>query len=82
MIQEQEIDAAETPEAPESDVAIDTLVQGCLPAVQRWAHGRLPRAARGQFDTQISFRKRRCGCLDEAAALSRDTQKPSKRTCD
>ena len=47
----QEIDAAATPEAPESDVAIDTLVQGCLPAVQRWAHGRLPRAARGQFDT-------------------------------
>jgi RNA polymerase sigma-70 factor, ECF subfamily len=31
---------------------VDVLVQNCLPSVQRWAHGKLPRAARGEFDTK------------------------------
>ena len=31
---------------------VDLLVQNCLPSVQRWAHGKLPRAARGEFDTK------------------------------
>ena len=37
--------AAESP-------SVDNLVQGCLPSVQRWAHGRLPRGSRGDFDTK------------------------------
>lgn len=31
--------------------SVDILVQGCLPSVQRWAHGKLPRGSRGDFDT-------------------------------
>jgi len=30
---------------------VETLVQRCLPAVRRWAHGRIPAAARGRLDT-------------------------------
>ena len=33
-------------------MSVDTLVQTCLPSVQRWAHGKLPRGARGDFDTK------------------------------
>ena len=41
------------PVATETDTdSVDTLLQHSLPAVQRWAHGRLPQAARGQFDTR------------------------------
>jgi RNA polymerase sigma-70 factor (ECF subfamily) len=32
--------------------SVDTLVQSCLPSVQRWAHGKLPRGSRGDFDTK------------------------------
>src|SRR5262245_2848540 len=31
--------------------AIEALMQRCLPALRRWAHGRLPPAARGYIDT-------------------------------
>jgi RNA polymerase sigma-70 factor (ECF subfamily) len=31
--------------------SVDTLVQGCLPSVQRWARGKLPRGSRGDLDT-------------------------------
>lgn len=31
--------------------SVETEVQECLPAVRRWAHGRLPRGARGLSDT-------------------------------
>jgi RNA polymerase sigma-70 factor (ECF subfamily) len=32
-------------------LAVEALLQRCLPALKRWAHGRLPRAARGALDT-------------------------------
>ncbi len=31
--------------------AIDAILQRCLPSLKRWAHGRLPPAARGHLDT-------------------------------
>jgi RNA polymerase sigma-70 factor (ECF subfamily) len=31
--------------------AVEALLQRCLPALRRWAHGRLPQAARGSLDT-------------------------------
>jgi RNA polymerase sigma-70 factor (ECF subfamily) len=33
-------------------VAVEALLQRCLPSLKRWAHGRLPAAARGAFDTE------------------------------
>jgi|RhiMethySRZTD1v2_1073278.scaffolds.fasta_scaffold00121_66 RNA polymerase sigma-70 factor, ECF subfamily len=50
----QDIDDAEaagTETAPESK-SVDILVQHCLPSVQRWAHGKIPRGSRGDFDTK------------------------------
>lgn len=32
-------------------LAVEALLQRCLPALTRWAHGRLPAAARGAIDT-------------------------------
>ena len=32
--------------------AVEALLQRCLPSLRRWAHGRLPSAARGAFDTE------------------------------
>ena len=32
-------------------VAAEALLQRCLPPLKRWAHGRLPSAARGSLDT-------------------------------
>jgi RNA polymerase sigma-70 factor, ECF subfamily len=32
--------------------AVEALLQRCLPSLRRWAHGRLPAAARGSFDTE------------------------------
>jgi len=32
--------------------AVEALLQRCLPSLRRWAHGRLPAAARGAFDTE------------------------------
>jgi RNA polymerase sigma-70 factor (ECF subfamily) len=32
-------------------MAVEALLQRCLPALTRWAHGRLPAAARGAIDT-------------------------------
>jgi RNA polymerase sigma-70 factor (ECF subfamily) len=32
-------------------LAVEALLQRCLPALKRWAHGRLPAAARGSLDT-------------------------------
>jgi RNA polymerase sigma factor (sigma-70 family) len=31
--------------------AIEAILQRCLPSLKRWAHGRLPAAARGHLDT-------------------------------
>lgn len=33
-------------------LAVEALLQRCLPGLRRWAHGRLPAAARGSLDTQ------------------------------
>ena len=33
-------------------VALDELLVRCLPSLRRWAHGRLPSAARGALDTE------------------------------
>jgi RNA polymerase sigma-70 factor, ECF subfamily len=32
-------------------VALEALLQRCLPSLRRWAHGRLPSSARGHIDT-------------------------------
>jgi RNA polymerase sigma factor (sigma-70 family) len=32
--------------------ALDAILQRCLPPLTRWAHGRLPQAARGHLDTR------------------------------
>ena len=32
-------------------LAVEALLQRCLPALKRWAHGKLPAAARGALDT-------------------------------
>jgi len=32
-------------------LAVEAILQRCLPALTRWAHGRLPTAARGAIDT-------------------------------
>ena len=32
--------------------AVEALLQRCLPSLKRWAHGRLPAAARGSLDTE------------------------------
>jgi RNA polymerase sigma factor (sigma-70 family) len=32
-------------------LAVEALLQRCLPQLKRWAHGRLPAAARGSLDT-------------------------------
>jgi RNA polymerase sigma-70 factor (ECF subfamily) len=32
--------------------AVEALLQRCLPALRRWAHGRLPSRARGYLDTE------------------------------
>ncbi|MBI2185912.1 MAG: sigma-70 family RNA polymerase sigma factor [Acidobacteria bacterium] len=32
-------------------LAVEALLQRCLPALKRWAHGKLPPAARGALDT-------------------------------
>jgi RNA polymerase sigma-70 factor (ECF subfamily) len=32
-------------------LAVEALLQRCLPQLKRWAHGRLPAAARGSIDT-------------------------------
>ena len=32
-------------------LAVEALLQRCLPKLRRWAHGRLPAAARGNLDT-------------------------------
>jgi len=32
-------------------LALEALLQRCLPQLKRWAHGKLPVAARGRFDT-------------------------------
>ncbi len=32
-------------------MAVEALMQRCLPSLKRWAHGRLPAGARGHFDT-------------------------------
>jgi RNA polymerase sigma factor (sigma-70 family) len=34
------------------DSALEALLQRCLPDLRRWAHGRLPAAARGAADTE------------------------------
>ena len=39
-------------DASAESTSVDTLVQGCLPSMQRWVHGKLPRGSRGDFDTK------------------------------
>jgi RNA polymerase sigma factor (sigma-70 family) len=34
-----------------SRVAVEALLERCLPQLQRWAHGRMPAVARGSLDT-------------------------------
>src|SRR5262249_6904610 len=33
------------------ELALEALLQRCLPQLKRWAHGKLPAAARGHIDT-------------------------------
>ena len=32
-------------------LAVEALLERCLPPLKRWAHGRLPASARGRLDT-------------------------------
>jgi len=50
----QGIDVAEAPAADTTmdSTSVDALVQRCLPSVQRWAHRKVPRSSRGDFDTK------------------------------
>jgi len=43
---------ASTMDATMDTSSVDTLVQRCLPSVQRWAHRKIPRTSRGDFDTK------------------------------
>ena len=59
--------------------ALERLLERCIPPLQRWAHGRLPRSARGMLDTSDlvqdaviaamgrldAFEARHQGCLQE-----------------
>jgi RNA polymerase sigma factor (sigma-70 family) len=62
----QAVNTEETPETPLGDEptlelvvrarggdrpAMEALLERCLPPLKRWAHGRLPAAARGRLDT-------------------------------
>lgn len=38
--------------APAKGASVEALVQDCLPSLQKWAHGKFPRVARPEFDTQ------------------------------
>jgi RNA polymerase sigma-70 factor (ECF subfamily) len=50
----QGIDVAEVSatDATADSTSVDILVHRCLPSVQRWAHRKVPRASRGDFDTK------------------------------
>jgi RNA polymerase sigma-70 factor (ECF subfamily) len=52
MRQDIDDDADGSADRAAESQSVDTLVQGCLPSVQRWAHGKLPRGSRGDFDTK------------------------------
>ena len=52
-------------------MAVEALLQRCLPSLRRWTHGRLPAAARANLDTEDSSRKRRCTSSDAWTSSSR-----------
>src|SRR5262245_9861635 len=52
MRQDIDVEEPSATDATAKPNSVDTLVQHCLPSVQRWAHGKLPRASRGDFDTK------------------------------
>src|SRR4051812_39344048 len=48
-------------------IAMEALLERCLPPLKRWAHGRLPAAARGKMDTGDLVQEAALhvlGCLD------------------
>jgi len=51
MRQGIDVTVASVADATLDSTSVDVLVQRCLPSVQRWAHRKLPRASRGDFDT-------------------------------
>lgn len=44
--------SAATPDDHSRRLITEALIQKCLPALNRWAHGRLPAGARGRLDTR------------------------------
>jgi RNA polymerase sigma factor (sigma-70 family) len=46
------MESAAAPDDRSKRLMTETLIQKCLPALNRWAHGRLPAAARGRLDTR------------------------------
>lgn len=73
--------APEPPLAPETTVellalakagdreALDRLLTRCLPALRRWAHGRLPQHARGMFDTADLVQEAAIGAMRRLEAF-------------
>jgi RNA polymerase sigma-70 factor (ECF subfamily) len=49
--------------------ALGAIFQRCLPAVKRWAHGRLPAAARGHLDTGDLVQETALHLLDRLATF-------------
>jgi len=73
--------APEPPLAPETTVellalakagdrdALDRLLTRCLPALRRWAHGRLPQHARGMLDTADLVQEAAIGAMRRLEAF-------------
>jgi RNA polymerase sigma-70 factor (ECF subfamily) len=69
--------------------AVEALLQRCLPSLKRWAHGRLPPAARGSLDTGDLVQEaalhalRRLDVFDCAGSMSSSpaTWARCRRTC-
>jgi RNA polymerase sigma-70 factor (ECF subfamily) len=52
MRQGIDVTQASVADATTDSASVDVLVQRCLPSVQRWAHRKVPRGSRGDFDTK------------------------------
>jgi RNA polymerase sigma-70 factor (ECF subfamily) len=52
LFEEASMDQGTDDSKPVEGPSVEALVQQYLPSVRKWAHGRLPRAARREFDTQ------------------------------
>ena len=61
--------------------AMEALLERCLPPLKRWAHGRLPAAARGNMDTGDLVQEAALHVLGAWTASSRAMSAPCRRIC-